>query len=85
MDSNENTPAPNRTNESADAGTNGANGAGPMPGPEPIPVTPEIKEWMLRQFDDETAAADLREIMATGGVSFEELLRYIEEVAGADD
>ncbi len=52
----------------------------PPPGFPPIePIPPELLEWARRTFDEEEFRAGLREIEETGGLTFEELMRGLEE------
>lgn len=57
----------------------------PNPRPADIPpsnlLTPELLEWIKGQFTDEEAAAGLREIQQTGGLTFAEVIRDLEPPA----
>lgn len=47
--------------------------------PEAVPITPELLEWALKLFSEEEAIAGLREIQETGGLTFAEVIRGLEE------
>ncbi|HEY1380458.1 MAG TPA: hypothetical protein VGF55_26895 [Gemmataceae bacterium] len=74
--------------ESAGADRIDANGAGTGPEPQPIPVTPELLEWAMQQwqrYSEEQIAAELRDMLENGGgISSEEFLRGLKEAAGTD-
>jgi hypothetical protein len=42
------------------------------------PLTPELLEWARSQFNEEEAVASLREMRATGGLTFDDLLPELE-------
>ena len=46
--------------------------------PAPIPVTPELREWALREFSEEEIATGIREIRETGGLTFDDVIRGLE-------
>ncbi len=52
--------------------------------PVPITVTPELIEWAKKTFTDEEAAAGLREIRETGGLTFDDVIRGLEPPASND-
>jgi hypothetical protein len=48
--------------------------------PEPIPITPEIREWALKHFDEEEVLAELLELREKGGLEFHEFVRELEQI-----
>lgn len=46
-------------------------------------LTPEVKEWARRTFNEEEFLAELREIEASGGVQIKDLLDEMEQEAAA--
>ena len=56
--------------------------AGAPPGaPRPIPPTPEVIALVLREFNEEEALAEIREIENGGGRKLEEFIGELEELA----
>jgi hypothetical protein len=45
-------------------------------------LPPEVIEWARRTFDEEEFLAGVREICATGGLSFEDFVEELERAAG---
>ncbi len=51
--------------------------------PEPFPrepIPPELLAWARQTFDAQEFLADVREIEATGGKTFEEVIAAVEAV-----
>jgi hypothetical protein len=52
--------------------------------PEPFPrepIPPDILEWARQTFNEEEFLAEIREIEATRGVRFEDLIAEVEAIA----
>ena len=54
-------------------------GAAPLPDTPPIP--PELLEWAKRQFTEEEAITDIREIRETGGLTLDDFYHDLEKAA----
>jgi hypothetical protein len=48
--------------------------------PQPTPITPELREWALKHFDEELALAQLQELMEKGGLEFHEFVQELEQI-----
>lgn len=48
--------------------------------PTPVPVPPDLLAWARQTFDVQEFLKGVREIEATGGVSFETLIAEVEAV-----
>lgn len=68
-----------------DAGANGPRLPPDLPWGVPIPVPPEVLEWARRNFSEEDALADLREVQETGGLELHEFIDELERLAGSDE
>lgn len=69
------------------AATPNGDAANPAPWPpfESEPITPELREWLLQQFNEEELAASLREVRETGGLELHEFIHELEQAAGIHD
>ncbi len=50
--------------------------------PERTHLTPEVREWALRQFTEEEIIASLREVWQHSGPELGELIRELEQELG---
>jgi hypothetical protein len=50
------------------------------PEPQPIPLTPELREWILKQFDEDMALAELQELEENGGLKLDEFVMELEQI-----
>jgi hypothetical protein len=48
-------------------------------GPKPMKITPELREWALRTFNEEECVAGIKEIEATGGVELRDFIDELEQ------
>ncbi len=53
--------------------------------PAPVPLTPELREWLRQQFNAAEFLAGVREIEQTGGVELRDFIHELEEAARADE
>jgi len=47
----------------------------------PLPPTPEILEWARKQFTEDEIIAGLMEIRQTGGLTFDDVIRGLDQPA----
>jgi hypothetical protein len=48
--------------------------------PEETRLTPELREWILKQIDEEVALAELQELMEKGGLEFHQFVQELEQI-----
>jgi hypothetical protein len=47
---------------------------------EITPLTPELREWLLQDFNEEEVLADFREVREKGGLELHEFIQELEQV-----
>jgi hypothetical protein len=52
--------------------------------PEAIPLTPELREWILKHLDEERALAELQVLREKGGQEFQEFVHELEQIVAND-